>query len=182
VDSGLAVGSLLTNIAQIGTTTPESDQEDNADQVVTTVTPDVPDTITMVAHLARSPVGGETSTITATVRDRWGNFVSDGTPVTFAVSGPGEVNPTSDLTSQGVAVTTLTSDLRPGTAIVTATADSRVGSTSVEIVPGPPFSLTVDAEPESLTVGETSLPPTNSPRNTCILTKNILSNPRTPTG
>ncbi|MFQ6058946.1 MAG: invasin domain 3-containing protein, partial [Anaerolineae bacterium] len=150
-------GTTLTNTVEIATTTPESDKGDNTDLAATTVAPDVPHTIIMVAHPTQISVGGETSIITATVRDQWGNPVSDGTLVTFAISGPGGVNPTSDLTTQGVAVTTLTSGTTPGTAIISATADSRVGSASVEIVPGPPASVAVDAEPESPTVDETSL-------------------------
>ncbi len=122
---------------------------------VVTFTPDVPDVITLVADPTSLTVG-ETSALTSTVKDQYDNNVADGTVVTFTTN-LGDVGSQLVLktTTSGEATAELTSQL-PGVATVNAMADSKVATTTVEFQPGPPYTLTLVAQPTGLTVGETS--------------------------
>ncbi len=150
--------TVLTNTVQISTSTPESDQNDNQAQAVTTVVPDVPYTVTVIAYPPGILVGGAQAQaiVTATVRDQYGNPVADGTPVTFTAS-LGVIEPPSRSTVNGIATATLTSGYVAGTAMVTAFADGRSGQTSVTFLPGAPFTVTVALNPPNLTVDDTAL-------------------------
>ncbi len=91
-----------------------------------------PTAVTVVASPITIPIGGYTSTITATVVDQWENRV-DPVTVVFTTS-LGTISPLTGTTSNGEALTTLTSGSTPGTATVTATASSKVGNASVTFV------------------------------------------------
>ncbi len=89
----------------------------------------------------------------AQVRDSAGHAVRDGTEVSFA-SDLGLIAPITDTTTDGLALSTLTSGTETGTAHVTATVGSLIATTTVAIVgPGQPFSLTLTATPLTVTVG-----------------------------
>ncbi len=154
VNPALPPGTPLVNQVEISTTTPEDVTANNTHQVTTTVIPDVPHELTLVAYPDVLTVGGETALVTATVRDRWGNWVADGTRVDFSVTGPGSVSPSSRLTADGIATTTLTSATTPGTVQVTAQVDSLSRNTVVSVVPGPPADLELEVFPPALTVGQ----------------------------
>ncbi len=152
--SGVATATLTSgNISGVAVVTATTDSK----VVTTTVTftPDVPYTITLVAYPITLTVGN-TSTLTATVKDRYNNNVADGTSVLFETSlgSLGSITVTKP-TTNGIAVATLTSQL-PGIAAITATADSKVATTTVEFKPGPPYTVTLVAYPVTLTVGNTS--------------------------
>lgn len=121
-----------------------------------TFTPGSPYTVTVEAQPPEIPVGGYTSTITATVRDQWTNVVSDTTVVTFTTEYgelmASQVQQVTDTTRSGVATAVFTSGLESGTATITATANiTATGTTSVTIV-GAPHILTVNAHPSSILI------------------------------
>jgi len=91
-----------------------------------------PTTVTVVASPITIPIGGYTSTITATVVDQYENRV-DPVTVVFTTS-LGTISPLTGTTSNGEALTTLTSGSTLGTATVTATASSKVGNALVTFV------------------------------------------------
>lgn len=93
-----------------------------------------PTTVTVGAYPTSIVADGvSTSTITATVQDELGYPIVDGTVVTFTTS-LGVISPATDTTSDGEALTTLTSGSTVGTATVTATADSKAGNALVTFV------------------------------------------------
>jgi len=102
------------------------------------------------------PIGGATSRITATVKDQYGNNVTNGTNVDFFTT-LGSVLPSSSSTDDGTAVTTLTSGIIMGTATVTAISDSEEGSVEVNFTRGSPFYINVVANPTNIALnGHTS--------------------------
>jgi len=115
-----------------------------------------PSRIDVTADPISIPVGGVTSHITATVKDRYGNHVTNGTNVDF-ITTLGTVLPSSAATMDGTAVTTLTSGLIIGTATVTAIAGPAEGSVDVAFTVGPPFYVHVTADPTRIGLnGQTS--------------------------
>jgi uncharacterized repeat protein (TIGR01451 family) len=118
-----------------------------------TLTADEPFTVT----LTRNPITltvGSTSVLTATVVDRYNNPVADGTTVVFTSSLGTPGSPVT--TTNGIAISSLSYNMA-GTAHVTATSSGRSGYTSIFFAPGLPFSVTLTANPISLTVGNTSV-------------------------
>jgi len=103
--------------------------------------------------------GSSTSTVTATVKDDYGNNVPDGTIVTFTTSA-GSIGSTTTTksTTNGIATATLTSSTTDGVATVTATSGDAAAATAVFFTrPGvtvtdfieektPPGQYTVDAK------------------------------------
>jgi len=109
-----------------------------------------PYTVTLDA-VPTTLIVGSNSALTATVTDQYGNWVADGTPVTFTVSRGDVISPVP--TTNGVA-TSLLSDTLVGTQIVTAASGSAPPATrSVTFEPGDPFSIKLDPKPPSLKVG-----------------------------
>lgn len=115
----------------------------------------MPGTI-LVASPTSIPIGGATSAVTATIRDLYGNFVANGTGVSFATtlgtfqqSGSTTYNTT---TTGGVALTTLVSGLSTGTAQVSAVAGVVLRMVEVTFTIGPPASMTVTASPPSILI------------------------------
>ena len=105
--------------------------------------------MSLEANPASIAVGGQTSTITATVRDEYGNLVTDGTVVTFTTSlGSFPATPHTATTSDGVATATLTSGDTPGQATVTADAGTAQNQTTVEFTLGAPTTLHVEDAPD----------------------------------
>lgn len=99
---------------------------------------------------------GGTSTVTATCLDGNGDNVVNGTTVTFSVndSSLGSIVPTSTTTTNGSAGMTLTALTTPGTATVTAICGTANGT--VDIVVTGAASVTVSANPATITIGGTS--------------------------
>ena len=115
-----------------------------------------PDTVTVEADPTYIPIGGATSRITVTVKDRYDNNVTNGTNVDFIYT-LGSVSPSSAATDEGVAVTTLTSGIIKGTARVTAISGPAEGWVDVVFTVGPPFYINVAADPTSIDLdGQTS--------------------------
>ena len=93
------------------------------------------------------------SHLRADVRDRFGNPVADGTPVTFTVS-LGRIADGTVLTSGGVAQADFFGELIAGTSAITATAAGGAqGFTRVAIHPGPPAQMTLSANPARVEPG-----------------------------
>jgi len=112
--------------------------------------------IVVMANPSYIPVGGVTSLITATVKDRYGNNVINGTNVDF-ITTLGTISPSSAATTDGIAVTRLTSGLIIGTARVTAIAGPAEGWVDVVFTIGPPSYIIVVADPTSIGLnGQTS--------------------------
>jgi parallel beta-helix repeat protein len=118
-----------------------------------TFTPGAPFTLTLTAVPATLPVGNS-STLTATVTDQYGNAVANGTTITFTTS-LGMLSSSTASTIGGNASVTLNSTL-PGVATVTATVNSLSTTTQVTFTAGAPFTLTLTAVPTTLPVGNSS--------------------------
>jgi len=143
--NGVATAT-LTSSTTAGTAIITATADSRFDACAVRFTPGEPYTVTVTA-VPTSTHCGLLSTITATVTDRHGNPVEDGTEVTFHTSlGSLNGDTVTKPTSNGIATATLTSEA-PGTAIVTAVADSIFDTTAVTFWVGPPFTVTVEAYP-----------------------------------
>ena len=110
-----------------------------------------PYTVTLMAHPTSLTVG-ETSVLTATVKDQDNDNVADGTVVTFETSlGSLGSTTVTQTTASGVATATLTSQVA-GTAVITATSDSKYDTANVTFNPGLPYTVTVEANPTSIPI------------------------------
>ena len=147
--NGLATATLPAQVPGMTMITATSDFE-----VATTAVefePGLPYTVTLVAYPTSLAVG-DTSTLTATVKDQDNNDVADGTVVTFETSlGSLGSSTVTKTTVSGVATATLTSQVT-GTAVVTATSDSKYDTANVIFNPGPPYTVTVEAYPTRIPV------------------------------
>ena len=151
--NGVATSTLTSLLAGTSQVTATSGSATQATEVI--FMPGTPFTVTVQA----SPTvlvadGSSTATITATVTDQFNNFVVDGTSIDFSTT-LGAVS-TPHTTIDGQAVATFTAGTIVGTATISATTNSRTGTTSVNLVPGVPFTVTLDANPSVLLVGNTS--------------------------
>ncbi len=104
---------------------------------------------------------GETMVlVAATVNDPDGNAVSDGTEVTFTTSAgtfEGATDPAAQInraTTGGRATASLISATNVGTATITVTAGGVWNTVTVDFTPGPAATLTAQANPSKLTIGE----------------------------
>ena len=119
-----------------------------------TLTADLPFTVTLQADPA-SPTAGVGSALTVTVVDRYQNPVADNTRVTLS-SDRGTVSPAEASTINGIALSHINWTL-VGTVHVTATSRSRQGTAAVVFGPNAPCTMTLAAQPASLTVGSRSI-------------------------
>jgi uncharacterized repeat protein (TIGR01451 family) len=110
-------------------------------------------TITVTADPSIIFVAGETSFIEALVVDQHGNWVADGTPVTFATSH-GTILPAAATTLNGRASAVLTSGTVAVTATVTVTSPPATGTGKVRFRALTP-SVTMTARPMEPIVGTT---------------------------
>jgi hypothetical protein len=108
-----------------------------------------PYTVTLQAN-PPSLVVGSSSLLIATVTDRFSNWVTNGTLVTFT-SSMGNVSPSSNTTLNGIAASSINST-QAGTAYITATSGSAQGTVAVAFAPDVPFSMTLQARPVTQTV------------------------------
>jgi adhesin/invasin len=110
-------------------------------------------TLTLVA-VPDTVLVGNASALTATVTDQYGNPVADGVTVSFTAS-LGDVESATATTVGGVATATLSSTVS-GVAMVTATVGSLSATIPVTFIPGAPFTLTLTAVPDTLSVDASS--------------------------
>jgi len=148
--AGVATSTVTSLI--VGPTVVTATADSRVGTAIVTFTAGLPFTVTLVAVPPSIPIGGSTSTVTATVVDKYGNRVADGTTVAFT-STLGSIAPPTRPTSGGLATVTLTSGNIAGIALVTATAGIAVGTLPVTFTSGPPFTVTVAAFPTSTVVG-----------------------------
>jgi uncharacterized repeat protein (TIGR01451 family) len=150
-------GTILTNTVEGSVVGGESYTGNNRAQAATAVIPGDPNLVTVTVAPASLPVGGvATATVTATVRDMWGNRVADGTLVTFGTNLGVGVNPGSWPTMGGVATTTITAGTTAGVATISASAGAAVGLATVNLLPDAPYTVTLWAMPPRLTVEQTT--------------------------
>ena len=144
------VTATLTSETRVGRAIVTARVDSLAETTAVDVLAGPPFTLTVGAHPTSLLADGDsTAAITVTVRDEWDNLVADGTSVAFTTT-LGTITPTLSTTSQGVATATLTAGAEVGPAEVTAAVDGRTASTTVDLIPGPPFALTVEADPLSI--------------------------------
>ncbi|MFQ6113148.1 MAG: invasin domain 3-containing protein [bacterium] len=107
-------------------------------------------TITVVADSTSLPADGITSTsVIAYVFDAADNPVVDGTMVSF-VADVGDITPNAQ-TNSGRAVAQFSSSVT-GIATIRASVGAVFGETTIELLPGPPNSILLSFEPNSLGV------------------------------
>jgi len=148
--SGVAMAELTSQLP--GTASVIATADTVSDTVDVTFEVGPPYTVTLVVYPTSLTVG-DTSTLTATVRDQYNNNVADDTEVLFGTSlGSLGSSTVIKLTANGVATATLTSE-ESGTAAVTATSDSKYGTASVTFGPDVPYTMTVEAYPTSIPIG-----------------------------
>jgi parallel beta-helix repeat protein len=148
---GVATATLSSTAAGVATVTATVNSLSATTQV--TFTAGAPFTLTLTAVPTTLPVGNS-STLTATATDQYGNPVADGTTISFTTS-LGTLSGSTATTNGGDAVVTLTS-MTPGVATVTATVGSLSATALVTFTPGAPFTLTLTAVPATLPVGNSS--------------------------
>jgi adhesin/invasin len=153
--NGVATAILTSGLVP-GIATVRATVDSKSDSVLVNIVPGPPSTIDMTANPPSIPIGGATSSIMATVSDRFGNNVADGTTVDFYCT-LGSISPTSDTTLDGVAETTLTSGYDTGATRITAISGAATGWLDVVFTIGPPFYINVVANPTSIGLdGQTS--------------------------
>jgi len=151
--NGVANATLTSGLV-IGTAdiTVTSGSAEGETQVIFTV--GAPETVVAESWPPTIEVGGNTATITATVRDIGGYMVADGTPVVFTTDFASLGSSTvTKYTTDGVAVATLTSELTPGVAHITAESNSKSDTAIVKVAAGPPFDIQVTADPAYIPIG-----------------------------
>jgi len=131
--SGVATATLSSTVAGVAAVT--ATVGSLSATALVTFTPGAPFTLTLTAIPATLLVGNS-SALTATVTDQFGNPVADGTTISFAAS-LGTLSSSTANTSAGGAVVALAS-LAPGPAVVTATVGS-LSSNAVVMFGNPCF-------------------------------------------
>jgi uncharacterized Zn ribbon protein len=120
-----------------------------SDRVYVTLESGPPEDVTVSLGDPAIPCG-ETTTVTALVRDGEGNTVVDGTRVTFTTDLPATISPVSAGTQDGW-VTSIIRGHALGSGTVTATTEGGTfGTASLTITRGSPYTLTVATSPESI--------------------------------
>lgn len=107
-------------------------------------------TVTVTAGSDSIPADGASGTlITALVKDKNGDTITDGTLVSFTTTA-GTVSAATATTLNGEASVTLTSSTYLGTAVVTATCSGISATVSVSFTAGPARDMVVSANPDNL--------------------------------
>ncbi|MCD6290968.1 MAG: Ig-like domain-containing protein, partial [Anaerolineae bacterium] len=120
--------------------------------VAITVTPGEPYTVTVAAASPQVEAGCYVP-ITATVTDRLGHLVQDGTFVTFTTT-LGQMTATHTAIHNGRALSELHAGPTTGVAHITAMADNGVyGTIDVQIVPGQAARIALVSDPQTVEVG-----------------------------
>lgn len=153
------IGGLVAGQAQVTATAPG----DAAGGVTVTITPAAPAQLAFEAQPLEILIGGDTARLKATVRDAYGNAVTDGLLVNFttdrgglrAVGSVGTLlNALAMGTVGGVAQVELVSEHEPGTANVRAEVSGLPPQgVQVEMQPGAPATLTLQLQPSVVRPG-----------------------------
>ena len=147
--NGIAT-SMLTSSQQPDSVWIVARVADLADTVMVRYVAGPPAGLTLVASSEAIPADGSTtSTISAYVYDEVGNPVADGTLVQFATD-LGDITPTAE-TRNGVASAVFSSG-QTGLATIRATAGTVSGTVTVRALPGPPNSILLTYDPNSIGV------------------------------
>ncbi len=149
--NGRVTSSISSTQAGVATITATSGLAQRAATV--TFAPDVPATLVLQANPTLQVVGNS-SALTATVRDKYSNLVAGGTLVTFTTSLGQVVSPRT--TTNGIATTFISATLA-GTAHITATSGVAQGTKLVNFKPDAPATLALQTVPSSLVVGHSSV-------------------------
>ncbi len=121
-----------------------------SDSTTVTFEPGPPATITLTAAPSSIAADGvSTSTLTADVKDEYGNAVADGTNIAFSASAGTLSSPTANTTG-GIATVTLTSSTVAQSVDVSATYDTISDAKTVTFEPGPPATITLTATPNAI--------------------------------
>jgi len=152
------VNSVLVNLVDIGSDTPDLDTGNNSATAGTTIVPGPPASVAISrdpASLAANDFS--TANITVTVKDVAGNNVQDGTDVVlettlghFYGNGLDTITPS---TSSGVATTIYQAGTVTGTAQITATAQGGTDpftTTTILLTTAAPATITLSADPTSI--------------------------------
>jgi len=99
--------------------------------------------------------GASLTSVTVTVRDKFGNLVVDGTEVNLSTSA-GTLTSDKPTTTNGLATTTLKSPTLIGSATIRATVGGVSDSASVTFIPDVPDSVILTASPDNLTADGSS--------------------------
>ena len=148
--NGLATSSISSTVAGTAFITATSGAASGSATVI--FTPGSPITVTLQANPTSQSVGAS-SALTATVVDQYGNPVANGTSVTFTTSLGNVLTPR--VTTNGLATSSISSTLA-GTAFITAISGAASGSATVIFTAGSPFTVTLQANPTSQSVGASS--------------------------
>jgi len=140
IDDGATISFYINGQEADGQTFPFHDGwTTQLDLSVPAAPPGAPNTVTLTANPDELTAdGSSTSTLTATVKDQYGNNVADDTDVVFNTNhGTLGSSTVTKQTTNGVATATLTSESSTETIIatVTATANGVKGATSVFFTP-----------------------------------------------
>jgi adhesin/invasin len=123
------------------------------DSMVVNFVPDVPAIVTLQPS-PTSLVVGNSSVLTATVVDRFGHYVANGTAVTITTDVGYIRSPVT--TTNGIA-TSVISSTQAGAAYITATSGLAQGFTTVTFTPEAPLTVDLQASPASQVVGNSSV-------------------------
>ncbi len=152
-----STGAWLTNTVIAASDQLEIDTTNNTTSVMNLGVPNDPYTLILTPSLTETTVGTNVS-VTAEVRDEYGNPVLDGTAVGFSSSPVGSgVSPSSATTTNGMANTTLSSVVS-ATVTVTGTAGTASDSAQVLFRPGPLHHFAIQvASPQTAGVAFTAV-------------------------
>jgi|GEM_PF-1979659 len=192
-DPAATTGGIATAVFTAGTTVGTAVITATADGRSATATvrliPGAPYTVALTVHPTTLVAdGSSTAALTATVTDRWGNPVANGTPVTFTLAPAlGTIAPNPASTTGGVALATFTAGTVTGTATITATADGRSATATITLVPIPThyvyLPLVMRNHGPNLVVESISWSPTNpAPGETVIVSVTVRNVGSAPAG
>lgn len=145
------VTATLTAPTTTGLATVRAQADAAAGETMVTFIAGAPVTLTVTAQPAVLVADGtSTSTLTARLVDAFGN-PTPGQLISFTTS-LGQVTPvTATTTASGVVTATLHATTTTGTAVVTAYSGVSAQTTTVNLIAGAPFTMTLAAQPASLT-------------------------------
>ena len=192
-DPAATTGGIATAVFTAGTTVGTAVITATADGRSATATvrliPGAPYTVALTVHPTTLVAdGSSTAALTATVTDRWGNPVANGTPVTFTLAPAlGTIAPNPASTTGGIALATFTAGTVTGTATITATADGRSATATITLVPIPThyvyLPLVMRNHGPNLVVESISWSPTNpAPGETVIVSVTVRNVGSAPAG
>ncbi|MFQ5578062.1 MAG: hypothetical protein ACE5G8_13845, partial [Anaerolineae bacterium] len=144
----------LVDVVNVVTATNATTPSVETWQAVSSGGPNVPDAISLQVVPSTALVGSSVA-ITASVSDRYGNPALNGTPVSFSVTAGGNLNPSDDTTSGGLAATALTAG-QDGTLTVTVAGGAVTATTTITFVRADQVNL-------DLSVRKTAWPAAVSP-------------------